>query len=153
MRYRHFRQQIYRAMAVCALWISSGTALSHAAGATEPDDQYQRETRTCQDGRSRQDKSTCLTEARRAWDARKKGALATDTSAVFSNARKRCDVLSDPEKTACLARMDGRGTTSGSVAGGGILREVETVVKPSGVTSKTGTPEVADPEKLAPAKP
>lgn len=50
------------------------------------------------------------------------------------NATLRCDALSGDENRDCLARMDGQGTTSGSVAGGGIYRElvvVETIAAPA----------------------
>jgi hypothetical protein len=39
-------------------------------------------------------------------------------------------VLSGDERLACQARMEGMGTTSGSVAGGGVLREI-VIVKPA----------------------
>ncbi|MEO7339093.1 MAG: hypothetical protein ABIV63_21160, partial [Caldimonas sp.] len=45
------------------------------------------------------------------------------------NAKDRCDALSGDERSDCVARMKGEGTTSGSVAGGGILREKRTIVQ------------------------
>ena len=42
------------------------------------------------------------------------------------NALKRCEPLSEPDRGDCVARMQGGGTTSGSVAGGGIYRELVT---------------------------
>lgn len=50
------------------------------------------------------------------------------------NVTLRCDALGGDERSACLARMGGRGTTSGSVADGGIYRElvvVETIEAPA----------------------
>jgi hypothetical protein len=46
----------------------------------------------------------------------------------------------------------GYGNTSGSVAGGGVLREVETVVLPAGSGSVTIEPKTADPVVLVPSK-
>ncbi|MEO7939066.1 MAG: hypothetical protein ABIR55_10610 [Burkholderiaceae bacterium] len=129
---------------------------SMVASAASPgvrDSQYNRELQACQDGRSGQDKDTCMTEARRALAARKKGALQTDTSATAANARKRCEVMTGDDKAACLARMDARGSTSGSVAGGGILREVVTPVAPSASASAAATPSTMGPSVQAPTKP
>jgi len=47
--------------------------------------------------------------------------------------------------------MMGYGTTSGSVGGGGVLREVETVVLPQGSSSVTIQPQTSDPVVLVPA--
>ena len=55
------------------------------------------------------------------------------------------------EKAACQARMMGYGNTSGSVAGGGLLREVETVVMPPGDSSVTIEPKTSDPVVLVPS--
>lgn len=153
MHHRHACQRRFRAAALCTLLLVAGMASSHAASVNDPDDQYHRETQACLDGSSGQDQETCKTEARRALDARKKGALETDTSAAAMNASKRCEIFTDKDKATCLARMDARGSTSGSVAGGGILREVETVVIPPGAASVTVTPKTANPVILAPAKP
>lgn len=67
-----------------------------------------------------------------------------------SNASARCDVLMGEEKAACQARVMGYGSVTGSVAGGGLLREVETVVMPSGASSVTIEPKTADPVVLTP---
>lgn len=50
------------------------------------------------------------------------------------NALKRCDPLPEPERQECMARMQGEGTTQGSVASGGILRELTTVEVPAPIT-------------------
>jgi hypothetical protein len=44
----------------------------------------------------------------------------------------------------------GYGNVSGSVAGGGILREVETVVLPPGQSDVTVQPKTSDPVVLVP---
>jgi hypothetical protein len=56
------------------------------------------------------------------------------------------------DKAACQARLMGYGSTSGSVAGGGVLREVETVVLPRGASSVTIEPKTADPVVLVPSR-
>lgn len=153
MYHRLCSSALRRTVAISAIWLAGGMALSHAASPNDSDDQFHREIQTCQNGRSGQDKGTCMTEARRALAARRKGALETDTSAVVINARKRCEVFTGDDKAACLARIGGGGATSGSVAGGGILREVETVVIPSGSASGTVDRKTAKPVIQTPPKP
>ena len=48
-----------------------------------------------------------------------------DESQYFRNALARCQNLPDGYKQACEARVSGAGTRTGSVEGGGILRENE----------------------------
>ena len=67
--------------------------------------------------------------------------------------RSRCNVFSNGEdKAACQARTMGMGSAEGSVAGGGLIKEVETVVLPSGQSSVTIQPQTSDPVVLVPAK-
>lgn len=149
-RYRH--STFCRAVAVSAILLG-GSMVASAASPGVHDSQYKLELQACQDGRSGQDKDTCMTEARRALAARKKGALQTDISATAVNARKRCEVFTGDDKAACLARMGGRGSTSGSVAGGGILREVETPVAPGAAASGATAPSTMGPAIQTPTKP
>jgi hypothetical protein len=69
-----------------------------------------------------------------------------------ANSMGRCDVFSSGEdKAACQARVMGMGSAEGSVAGGGVIREVETVVLPSDQSSVTIQPQTADPVVLVPS--
>ena len=45
---------------------------------------------------------------------------------LMRNALKRCEALREPDRQDCVLRMQGQGTTTGSVAGGGIYRELVT---------------------------
>ena len=65
----------------------------------------------------------------------------------------RCEPLAGEDKAACEARVMGYGSTSGSVAGGGVLREVETVVMPPGAEQITIEPKTSDPVVLVPVRP
>lgn len=75
-------------------------------------------------------RTTCLREAGAAQAEARRGTLAADdTSNYEKNRDARCDVHKDPqEREYCLRRMHGEGTTSGSVEGGGILRELVVTV-------------------------
>lgn len=141
------------AFTLSAVLLTGAAPLSHAADIKQSDARYENDKAACQKGRSGQDLATCLTEAARAKDARKKGALDTDMGPAAENARKRCDALASDEKAACLARVDGQGVTSGSVKGGGILRSVETVVAPLAPASGTLVDTRTDSSVPSPVKP
>lgn len=112
---------------------------------------YAAEVQACMQGKTAEDQATCLKEARNAQAERKRGGMEGSGN-YAANARARCKVLTGEERGACEARMMGYGTVSGSVAAGGVLREVETVVMPPGqgeitVDSKTGDPVVLVPQQ------
>jgi hypothetical protein len=105
--------------------LASGAALA-APAQSDARARYEQERAVCLSGQSSQDRATCLREAGAAYaDA---GKLGADESAAQQqrNATKRCDPLPEADRRDCLARMQGQGTTSGSVAAGGISRELVT---------------------------
>jgi hypothetical protein len=113
---------------------------------------YSNEVQACKAGKTAEDQATCLKEARNAQADKKRGVLDNANAQFQANARARCNSLSGEDKAACDARMMGYGTVSGSVAGGGLLREVETVVMPPGQGSVTVAPKTSDPVVLVPAQ-
>jgi hypothetical protein len=108
--------------------LATGCLAAHAAkeAAADVDARYQRERSACVDGRSGQARETCLREAAAARVQARTEGLDTAPQDYESNATRRCAALGDEDRTACLARMQGQGTASGSVAGGGIYRELIT---------------------------
>jgi hypothetical protein len=88
---------------------------------------YERERAACVSGQTGQDRATCLREAAAAYQearhARPGPALPEDRYA--QNALARCQPLSAADRAECERRMRS-GTSSGSVTGGGILRELHT---------------------------
>lgn len=127
--------------------VATGTTGIDASGS------YQQEVQACLSGRTQQDQATCLKEARNAQGDKKRGVLDNAGANFAANAAARCDVLTGEDKAACQARIMGYGSTSGSVAGGGLLREVETVVMPAGSSSVTVQPQTSsDPVVLVPSK-
>ena len=138
--------------AVALLAVSAATA-QVASGTTGIDasGNFASEVEACRTGRTQQDQATCLQEARNARADKQRGVLATGSDHQ-SNATARCEALTGEDKAACQARVLGYGNTTGSVAGGGVLREVETVVLPPGATSVTIEPRTADPVLLVPAR-
>ena len=126
--------------------VATGTTGIDASGS------YQQEVNACLTGKTQQDQATCLLEARNAQADKKRGVLDNAGAQFDSNAALRCDVLAGEDKAACHARVLGYGSTTGSVAAGGVLREVETVVLPAGQNSVIIEPKTADPVVLVPAR-
>ena len=94
----------------------------------------QSEIAACNTGKTQQDLQTCLKEARNASADKSKGQMSgnKDTGPVTGmNALQRCDALQGTDKIACQARVAGYGTQEGSIAGGGVIRQTETVVVPA----------------------
>lgn len=139
--------------ALLAMTAATAQVATGATGTTGIDasGSYQQEVQACMTGHTQQDRDTCLKEARNAQADKKRGLLDNASAQFQSNAAARCDVLAGEEKAACQARVMGYGNTSGSVAGGGLLREVETVVMPQGSGSVTIEPKTSDPVVLVPA--
>lgn len=68
--------------------------------------------------------AACRAEAGAALAAAKRGDLDDGPAAYERNARERCMALPAPERYECVARMRAPASTiSGTVAGGGQLRE------------------------------
>ena len=150
----HSRKSLLSFGVVALLAVTAATA-QVATGTTGIDasGSYQQEVNACMTGKTQQDQATCLREARNAQADKKRGALDNDAAGnLKANAVARCNALGGEEKAACQARMMGLGSASGSVAGGGVLREVETVVLPAGQSSVTIEPKTADPVVLVPSR-
>jgi len=101
--------------------------------------QYQRDTAACRTPPNRPDRDDCLSEASTAFASREPVSVDADPGRYLRNALKRCEPLTEPDRSDCVARIQGQGTTSGSVAGGGIYREL--------VTREVGTPASAPEAK------
>ena len=131
-------------MLLAALGSASALAAGNAA-TTDPHARYQREGGACYAIKSFDERAECLSEA----GLHLAKSLPTPENelpdALVRNALRRCEPLPEPDRKDCMARMQGQGTTSGSVAAGGIYRELVTreVVVPA--------PKLAEP--VAPVEP
>jgi hypothetical protein len=101
--------------------LGASTALAAGKGATsDPQARYQREAGACNTARISDRRADCLS------DAALRLAISLPTPAIESpaalarNVLKRCEPLPEQDRKDCVARMQGQGTTSGSVAGGGM---------------------------------
>ena len=120
-----------------ALLACLGASASAAPTTGTAGSRYQQERANCLSGETAESRSDCLREA---GAARAEGARlgSGESEELYEhNARLRCQRLPDEYRRACLARMEGQGTTSGSVEGGGLLREL--------VTREVGTPPQTQP--------
>lgn len=120
-------------------------AISRRATDIDTTGVYLREVQACLSGRSQQSKETCLEEARNARAAKLRGKLHDQGEDYTANALARCEPLRGEDRAACHVRVMGFGGTSGSVAGGGLLRWVETVVVPAGQETIGFTQQTAEP--------
>lgn len=112
---------------------------------------YARERAACMTGATQQAQDTCLREAANAAADKRKGEIGTAPSPEMNaNAMRRCEALGGEDNAACTARVLGYGNASGSVAGGGVIREVETVVVPPGKTEVTIEPKTDNPVLVVP---
>lgn len=132
-------------MAVSAIVFHIGAvdAADPAATATPG---YAKERADCEAGRTAQDRATCLKEAGAAAAEKKRNTL-DNAGSPRANASDRCNALPAKDKADCLARIDGPAAnqqtrTSGSVAGGGVIKET---------TTTTVGPAVVIPVPAAPA--
>jgi len=90
----------------------------------------QSERNACMTGRTQQDQATCLREANNAAAEKRRGKLDT-AGDLTANALARCNVLNGTDRVACEARVLGYGGAAGSVAGGGVIKEVEVISVPA----------------------
>jgi hypothetical protein len=101
-------------------------AAAEPARPLDPQARYQRESARCMAIRTHGERANCLSEASTALASTQPERLGEDPGRYARNLFLRCDALPDPERGDCTARMQGKGTISGSVAGGGIYRELVT---------------------------
>ena len=106
-----------------SVWAAGNSAL------TDAQQHYKQERAHCLTGQSQQDRATCLKEAGAAYGEARRGALSNSGSSFSQNATERCRAQPAEDRDACVQRIMGSGTTSGSVKGGGLIRETETKVR------------------------
>lgn len=114
------------ALALSAL--AFGVTLVGTSAHAAPNTRYQEARKACLSGQTYEAKDVCLKEAAAAAGEAKKGNLTDTPDRYRQNAMARCNVLPQADRDACVRRVEGDGTTSGSVGGGGIYRETTTIV-------------------------
>jgi hypothetical protein len=132
--YRHLRGHLRSQLAVAFVAVSSllaaGLSVSaFAAGKASPSTAQQRrqaETNQCMKIADEDVRMPCISDATARYDDAQPYVPDPDPGRYARNVFKRCDPLAEPDRSDCVARMQGKGTTTGSVAAGGIYRELVT---------------------------
>ncbi|MBL0919032.1 MAG: hypothetical protein IBJ14_10035 [Hydrogenophaga sp.] len=122
---RHGLAAVALALAVPA-WATGTPAKAPASNST-----YQQERAACAAAGSAEARTSCLRDIGAArQQAQQKGTPRSPSAEQLQeNALKRCDVHAGLEERAiCVRMMSGDGSVSGSVSGGGLLRELETPI-------------------------
>lgn len=115
----------FLAPALAAALLVASAAATAQTPAPDARARYEREREKCMTNNTQDSVTTCLREANNALDASRKGDLSNPGPAANDNATKRCAAFTTAaEQTECMRRV---GTpVSGSVSGGGVLRESTT---------------------------
>ena len=126
------------------------TGGAQLAAAGTPEDNYRKERADCMNGHTQQDRPTCLKEASAALVEARRGNLTTPPADVLAaNAAKRCEVQPPKDRGDCERLMRGEGSREGSVAQGGVIREISTIQMDA---TAAGTPMPAAPPASAPIR-
>lgn len=113
------------ALTIAAL-LAPLAAVAQPAAASTAQERYAQERQKCMTNNTQDSQETCLREAGAALQASRNGQL-TD-AAGSEAATQRCAVFKDAaEQAECLRRVQ-NAPASGSVPGGGVLRESTTTV-------------------------
>jgi hypothetical protein len=124
---------------LAAAFLAASTAF--AANRTDSSDakaRYQEERARCMQSAA-EDQKACLREAGAALQASRRGQLNDDESNLDKNRLARCAYLPEADRPDCERRMRGEGSVSGSVEGGGIYRELRTIVPADEAGSAAGS--------------
>lgn len=123
-----------RALGMLLAVLASASVLAvNKGGSLDPKALYQRDSAACSGIRDPDARANCLSEASTRYASTKPTLPEERDEVLMRNALRRCEPLPEVQRNDCVARMQGHGTTSGSVAGGGIYRELVTVTREVGV--------------------
>lgn len=121
-------------LALSPTWAESSRASADAT--------YRLDRAACLDVSSQHERSSCLREAAAVRDEARRGKVSGGETAETraQNALQRCAKLSPDNRAICERMVRGEGNSSGSVAGGGVLRELETEVDAAAPLPATSPP-------------
>lgn len=124
------RQLLTVAVSLLAI---SGAQAAEVTGYGNAQTRYRQDMAACNSGTSYQDTATCRIEAKNALAEARRGGFRSspnDGSDQYQrNAMQRCNALKGDDRGDCESRVRGEGKSSGSVGGGGMLRETVTVIE------------------------
>jgi hypothetical protein len=119
---------------LCPIQAFSQQTAQAASSVTDARQTYLDERARCLSAPADEDRAACLQSAGAAYGEARLGRLDVAEHPYEANKRSRCEPLPPQDREDCIKRMEGAGTISGSVEGGGIFRELRTrtVVQPEG---------------------
>ena len=123
-----------------ALASRTAATVASSAPATAPAAaraRYARESAACGRIAEHGARANCLSEASTRLAATQPPVAGESPEVLRENALRRCETLPEAERKDCIFRMQGQGTVSGSVEGGGIYREL--VTREVGVAPKAAS--------------
>lgn len=126
-----------KAQASTAAANSSWSAQPPATAPADARARYARESAACSRIVEHGARANCLSEASTRLAATQPPAPGERSDVLRQNALRRCEALPDVERKDCILRIQGQGTVSGSVEGGGLYREL--VTREVGVTPKAAS--------------
>ena len=117
-----------------ALFAALLAGIVHAATAAAQEAQAaQAERAACERLAEDDARASCLRELAAARAEARRGGLDDGAADYRANALVRCERLPPDDRRDCIARITGAGTVSGSVEGGGLLREYRRIeILPAG---------------------
>ena len=116
-------------LALCAAGALLGATIAAATdrpNLSEAQAAYQRDRAACMSGQTGQDRETCLQEASAALQESGRGNLNDGQSDFERNRLLRCEKQPPEDRQDCVRRMSSEARTTGSVEGGGVMRELTT---------------------------
>jgi hypothetical protein len=120
---------VFRGSLIAAALCSAGAAFAaDPPSADSAKAQYDAERARCMSGTTGQDQASCLRSAGAAYESIKQNKLHDPNTAYRDNAMTRCRALPASDQADCMSRVDGEGMKSGSVKGGGDIKETVTTV-------------------------
>ncbi len=121
----------FLAPSLAAALLAFLVAATAQTGAPDARARYEQEREKCMTNNTQDSVATCLREANNALDASQKGDLSDPGPAANDNATQRCGAFPTvAERTECMRRV--QTPVSGSVSGGGVLREsITTTIVPA----------------------
>jgi len=115
------------AAAVSLLGLSAAVAAADNAATVSAKARLQQDRMVCSRIRDQGERDECLSEASTRYAGTQPSNPDENPAQLMRNALKRCEPLREPDRQDCVLRTQGQGTTTGSVAGGGIYRELVTI--------------------------
>jgi hypothetical protein len=130
-------------------WVMACALSGASAGAQTA---YEQDRAACLRSDSQHERTSCLREAGAVRAQGQNRAPGATPEARMENAMKRCAELPPENQSTCERMVRGEGTVSGSVAGGGQIRELVTPV-PAVPPMQPMPPGQPSPQPLPPLQP